>query len=78
MKIVIDTEKLQTTPYYAKNCAVTMEDIIKCGTPLQKGKWEYKMKPMYDPYCYKCSNCHTSHRARYNYCPSCGAEMESD
>ena len=37
MKIVIDTNKLHTTPYYAKNCVVTMEDIIKCGTPLPKG-----------------------------------------
>lgn len=48
------------------------------GTPLPKGKWEYETKPPYNPYCYNCSNCRTSHRARYNYCPSCGAEMESD
>lgn len=34
MKIIIDTKKLQTTPYYAKHCLVTMEDIIKNGIQL--------------------------------------------
>lgn len=26
------------------------------------------------PYC--CSNCTAHHRARYDYCPSCGAKMD--
>ena len=27
-------------------------------------------------YRYCCSNCKAHHRARYGFCPSCGAEME--
>lgn len=40
------------------------------------GKWEYKMH--YDPYCYECSTCHALHRARYDYCPTCGSDMRGE
>ena len=29
-----------------------------------------------DIYRYECSNCKAHHRARYDYCPSCGARMK--
>jgi len=29
-----------------------------------------------DIYRYECSNCKAHHRARYDYCPSCGARMQ--
>lgn len=29
-------------------------------------------------YKYCCSNCKAHHRARYDFCPSCGAEMEAE
>jgi hypothetical protein len=29
-------------------------------------------------YKYCCSNCKAHHRARYDFCPSCGADMRND
>lgn len=80
MKIVIDTEKLQTTPYYAKNCVVTMEDIIKCGIPLQKGNWilQSNGKCKLCVPRFKCSNCDKISFEESNYCPRCGAKMDGE
>lgn len=85
MKIVIDTEKLQTTPYYAKNCVVTMEDIIKCGTPLPKGEW-LRLSDLSENEDdrYKCSHCgnivhHSSKMNLYtfnSFCGRCGSNNE--
>lgn len=73
MEMVIDTKKLQTTPYYAKNCAVTMEDIIKCGTPLSKAYWIERFDD--EDKWLECSNCHFCGNDAFNFCPHCGSDM---
>lgn len=41
----------------------------------RKGKW-IKDNPHSEIYRYACSECHAHHRARYDFCPSCGCRME--
>ena len=42
---------------------------------LKKGRWtEEDCHAVTYRYC--CSNCKAHHRARYGFCPSCGAKME--
>ena len=41
----------------------------------KKGKWTVEDCHA-ATYKYCCSNCTAHHRARYDYCPSCGARME--
>lgn len=54
---------------------------IKNGTPLKKGEWilqgNGKCKLKYAVR-FKCSNCNKITFEESNYCPRCGAEMESD
>ena len=40
------------------------------------GHWKYAYA--LEEYRYRCSECFSNHRAKYNYCPSCGAKMESE
>ena len=40
----------------------------------RKGKW-IKENPYSGIYRYACSECYAHHRARYDFCPSCGADM---
>lgn len=44
---------------------------------LRKGKWVIEDCHA-ATYKYCCSNCHAHHRARYDYCPSCGADMRGE
>ena len=46
------------------------------GQP-RKGKW-ITDNPHSEIYRYACSECHAHHRARYDFCPSCGADMRSE
>ena len=39
------------------------------------GKW-ITDNPHSEIYRYACSECHAHHRARYDFCPSCGCRME--
>ena len=53
-------------------------DKVPPVTPERKpGKWT-----IYDrhtiPYQYICSECGAYHRARYDFCPSCGADMRGE
>ena len=41
----------------------------------RKGKW-ITDNPHSEIYRYACSECHAHHRARYDFCPSCGCRME--
>ena len=41
----------------------------------RKGKW-ITDNPHSKIYRYACSECHAHHRARYDFCPSCGCRME--
>jgi hypothetical protein len=58
-----------------------MQDILDLPsvTPKQKtGKW--KVLGYDDPSVrmYKCSECHMKITLKFNYCPNCGAKMESE
>lgn len=37
------------------------------------GKWSFNC--YVEPYRFCCSVCNANHRARYDFCPSCGAKM---
>ena len=55
---------------YADIEAIPLADVVE----RKKGKWEsYCLSNL--TYKYRCSLCKCYHRARYDYCPSCGAEM---
>ena len=41
----------------------------------KKGRW-IVTHPNVIGYVYHCSVCGAYHRARYNYCPTCGSDME--
>ena len=41
----------------------------------RKGKWVLD-NPHSEIYRYACSECHAHHRSRYDFCPSCGADMK--
>lgn len=51
-----------------------IREALKDAQPRKPGKWT-----IYDrhtiPYQYICSECGAYHRARYDFCPSCGADM---
>ena len=44
------------------------------------GKWvkDERTERLKGAYRYKCDNCEAYHRARYDFCPSCGADMRED
>jgi hypothetical protein len=43
----------------------------------RKGRWSIEDCHA-ATYKYCCSECKAHHRARYDYCPTCGAKMEGD
>ena len=57
-------------------CPLDYVSIIRKVPSVQprKGKWEMD-NPHSEIYRYACSECHAHHRARYDFCPSCGADM---
>lgn len=54
-----------------------IEGVLKAlPTAERKGHW--KNAYALTEYMYRCSECFANHRARYDYCPSCGARMERE
>ena len=55
-----------------------MKTIAKMpSTEPKTGHW--KLTPMLpDIHRYECSNCKRHHRERYDFCPSCGADMRGE
>lgn len=45
------------------------------AVPVRHGRWTIEDFHV-APHLYCCSNCTAYHRARYAYCPSCGAVMD--
>lgn len=41
----------------------------------RKGKWIKEREEWFTDYPYKCTNCGKYSRARYHFCPNCGADM---
>lgn len=73
-----DTDKLYHGNHYLKIAC----DVVRSIPPAdvverKKGKWEsYCLSDL--TYKYRCSLCKRYHRARYDFCPSCGAEMDGE
>jgi len=44
----------------------------------RKGKWIKEREEWFTDYPYKCTNCGKHSRARYYFCPNCGADMRGD
>lgn len=59
-------------------------DFLEQLPPVQperkRGKWILDNPRSDDSliYIHACSECHAHHRARYDFCPSCGADMRSE
>lgn len=52
------------------------EDVERVdAVPVRHGRWTIEDFHV-APHRYCCSNCTAYHRARYAYCPSCGAVMD--
>lgn len=71
------TERFYTTNYFNHISAM----IEEAPSVTQKSGHWIKAKPwMIDNTSYKweCSECEKSERFRHNYCPNCGAKMESE
>ena len=52
-------------------------------SPVRHGRWILERKPDGKPYCFHCSVCDDDFHyigitVAYDYCPNCGAKMESD
>ena len=57
-------------PYFDK----VIETVSECEEP-RNGKW-IKGDDCVSEYSYFCNQCKAHHRARYDYCPSCGSKMD--
>lgn len=44
----------------------------------RKGKWTKEYEEWFTDYPYKCTNCGKHSRARYHFCPNCGADMRGN
>lgn len=49
--------------------AQTIESVQRVGF------WVFYSHLKTAEYRFQCSECHANHRAKYDYCPSCGAKM---
>lgn len=77
---LIDADKLIEQKFknpisYAAFCNLVKRQMTVDAVPVVHGRWTIAdcHAAMY-PYC--CSNCTAHHRARYDFCPSCGAKMD--
>ena len=79
----IDADELLTAfpvddePTLTKSCVrMTIQHMPTVdAVPVRHGRWTIEdCHAATYPYC--CSNCTAHHRARYDYCPSCGAKMD--
>ena len=70
-----DTDRLYHGNHYLKIACDIIRSIPSADVvERKKGKWEsYCFSDL--TYKYRCSLCKRYHRARYDFCPSCGAEM---
>lgn len=56
---------------------ISIEDMADDLTDQKTGKWMIEDCHA-ATYKYCCSECNAHHRARYDFCPTCGARMERE
>lgn len=69
-QITFDEEKLRES---VKEAVERFKEEYEI-TDRPQGEWTQNVFRS-DIYRYECSNCKAHHRARYDFCPSCGADM---
>jgi len=65
-------EYFKFSPLEGRQCAKAIERVPSAQPRM--GKWILD-NPHSEIYRYACSECYAHHRARYDFCPSCGADM---
>lgn len=68
---------LDAVSYETLECYQARKDIRALPSTDHNGHWT--LTPMLpDNHRYECSNCKRHHRERYDFCPSCGADMRGE
>ena len=84
MKIVVDIPEGLHTNIVKDNCSMAdmriLLTVIKNSTPLPKGRWIKHSGWNDDTYNteYSCSECNEWVDKQSDFCPNCGAEMETE
>jgi hypothetical protein len=72
-----DCKEYDSKRHYCPRFNRVIREALKEAKPRKPGKWT-----VYDrhtiPYQYVCSSCGAFHRAMYDFCPSCGADMRGE
>lgn len=70
-------EAIKQEQYY-KDLANSYEETIRKLTKALEPKMGQWIKRGCTEYCWECNKCKAHHRAVYDFCPSCGAKMDSE
>ena len=72
-----DYERLADSIRQQAPTAIVIPSYAELVTPADRpqGEWTQNVSRS-SIYRYECSNCKAHHRARYDFCPSCGARMK--
>ena len=83
---IVDSETVSTNPEHFKSSEpsdlknllmVAFQDLPSAEPERKKGKWTIEDCHA-ATYKYCCSICKAHHRVRYDFCPSCGADMRGE
>lgn len=71
---VCDTESLDDY----RDLLVECFEVLPSAQLERNGKWIKEYEGWFTDYPYKCTNCGKYSRARYHFCPNCGADMRDE